>query len=135
MKHLFITLIAMLALLYGKAYAQETQQELPEFHYFKVTDRFDIVTLTPPSCFTEGKQGTYTLTCPKADMGLGSFLKKVYLDYWGKKDGFKTRKEGMDMYISYALYLDKNLVPYTYTINILPPKVLQKVSEKSSEIY
>lgn len=47
MKHLFITLIAMLALLYGKAYAQETQQELPEFHYFKVTDRFDIVTLTP----------------------------------------------------------------------------------------
>ena len=44
MKHLFITLIAMLALLYGKAYAQETQQELPEFHYFKVTDRFDIVT-------------------------------------------------------------------------------------------
>lgn len=48
MKHLFITLIAMLALLYGKAYAQETQQELPEFHYFKVTDRFDIVTLTPP---------------------------------------------------------------------------------------
>lgn len=47
MKHLFITLIAMLALLYGKAYAQETQQELPEFHYFKVTDRFDIVTLPP----------------------------------------------------------------------------------------
>lgn len=47
MKHLFITLIAMLALLYGKAYAQETQQELPEFHYFKVTDKFDIVTLTP----------------------------------------------------------------------------------------
>lgn len=40
MKHLFITLIAMLALLYGKAYAQETQQELPEFHYFKVTDKF-----------------------------------------------------------------------------------------------
>lgn len=129
MKHLFITLIAMLALLYGKAYAQETQQELPDFHYFKVTDKFDIVTLTPPSYFTEGKQGTYTLTCPKADMGVRSFLKKVYLDYWGKKDGFKTRKEGMDMYISYALYLDKNLVPYTYTINILPPKVLQKVSE------
>lgn len=48
MKHLFITLIAMLALLYGKAYAQETQQELPEFHYFKVTDKFDIVTLPPP---------------------------------------------------------------------------------------
>lgn len=47
MKHLFITLIAMLALLYGKAYAQETQQELPEFHYFKVTDKFDIVTLPP----------------------------------------------------------------------------------------
>lgn len=47
MKHLFITLIAMLALLYGKAYAQETQQELPDFHYFKVTDKFDIVTLPP----------------------------------------------------------------------------------------
>ncbi len=47
MKHLFITLIAMLALLYGKAYAQETQQGLPEFHYFKVTDKFDIVTLPP----------------------------------------------------------------------------------------
>ena len=94
MKHLFITLIAMLALLYGKAYAQETQQELPEFHYFKVTDRFDIVTLTPPSCFTEGKQGTYTLTCPKADMGLGSFLKKVYLDYWGKRMDSKPGKKG-----------------------------------------
>lgn len=48
MKHLFITLIAMLALLYGKAYAQETQQGLPEFHYFKVTDKLDIVTLPPP---------------------------------------------------------------------------------------
>ena len=28
-----------------------------------------------------------------------------------------------------GIKVDKNLVPYTYTINILPPKVLQKVSE------
>lgn len=94
MKHLFITLIAMLALLYGKAYAQETQQELPEFHYFKVTDKFDIVTLTPPSYFTEGKQGTYTLTCPKADMGVRSFLKKSIWTIGGKRMDSKPGKKG-----------------------------------------